>query len=310
MILKILGLAAATCAVPCLTCTIPQSEFYKIVEIGPEHRRNFDQQATALKSLNKSKGFPLGYKREPILKEVPYTKYVSDEFHMFVRISEVLIELLLNELCGYDQFTSKSIFSTKSHTNLNKLLEFLNKIGIRLASINFDTKGISSIVSNLTGGQKKKILREINLVELFGDVISKPQEKNELWKTFYNIMKRLSSTSFGVNKKDKKFFEPPPWQEIKQATKQWLKLFISLYHTKHITPYMHEFVEHLYEQYRDIGNIDFFNQQGAEKLNDKIKMLFFKSTNKNILHKKDFIKQIIEKQCRMDYLKFELNFQD
>ena len=44
--------------------------------------------------------------------------------------------------------------------------------------------------------------------------------------------------------------------------------FSSLYSKKHITPYMHLLECHLHEFVHMLGDVNSFNQQGHEKVND------------------------------------------
>ena len=53
------------------------------------------------------------------------------------------------------------------------------------------------------------------------------------------------------------------------------------------------------------NNLNFFNQQGLEKLNDFIRLYYFRSTNKKRNDNK-YLKQLLEKRNRIEY--FNLNF--
>ena len=74
---------------------------------------------------------------------------------------------------------------------------------------------------------------------------------------------------------------------------------MKLYHTKHITPYMHVLVWYVPEFIQLYGNISPFTHQGLEKLNDKTTKDYFRSTNQRGL---DSLKQIVQKRNRMEYL--------
>lgn len=78
----------------------------------------------------------------------------------------------------------------------------------------------------------------------------------------------------------------------------WLELFIDCYFEQHITPYMHAFVYHVPEFMRVYKNLDLFNLQGLEKLNDISTLIYHRSTNKK--NNKNFLKQMFEKQNRME----------
>ena len=59
-------------------------------------------------------------------------------------------------------------------------------------------------------------------------------------------------------------------QDFTTRVKTWLSVFLSVYQTKHITPYIHIFVNHVPEFLNLCGSLSPFSQQGLEKLNDNI----------------------------------------
>ena len=83
--------------------------------------------------------------------------------------------------------------------------------------------------------------------------------------------------------------------EIKERTAFWLALFLQVYFAEKITPYIHAFVHHLHEFVELYGDVNLFNQQGLEKLNDQTTTQFFRGTNK-----KEYLKQLLNKRNRME----------
>lgn len=69
-----------------------------------------------------------------------------------------------------------------------------------------------------------------------------------------------------------------------KRTQQWMELFQKIYITIHITPYIHAFVSHLHQFQRLYGDINMFNLQGLEKLNDETTEQFYRATNKKTSH--------------------------
>lgn len=58
----------------------------------------------------------------------------------------------------------------------------------------------------------------------------------------------------------------------------WVVQFIDIYHTRHITPYIHAMKYHVGEFLRLHGAILPFTQQGLEKYNDVITKNFFRAS--------------------------------
>ena len=110
----------------------------------------------------------------------------------------------------------------------------------------------------------------------------------KLWKTFLEITEMLSSAAPQLSK-----------QHIQEKSMSFLEMFLELYQTKHITPYMHALRQHVPEFIGMYGKISMFTEQGLEKLNDKTTKDIFRSTNQQGL---DSLKQIVMKRNRMEYL--------
>ena len=86
--------------------------------------------------------------------------------------------------------------------------------------------------------------------------------------------------------------------------KLWLELFLQVYQTKHMTPYMHALVAHLPEFLTLHGSIIPFMQQGLERLNDHYTHFYFRGTNhhdyealKQLLLKKNCIECLSDEGC-------------
>ena len=83
--------------------------------------------------------------------------------------------------------------------------------------------------------------------------------------------------------------------DLKARTKDWLELFLTVYNKTTVTPYMHAFVFHLHEFVHLYKDINAFNCQGLEKLNDISTGHYFKSTNKS----NRYLTQILQKITRL-----------
>ena len=111
---------------------------------------------------------------------------------------------------------------------------------------------------DLTGPEKHKLYKAIDLNTLLQPTTIKIPEKNEIWKTFYEIFTFICRDNVIA----------PQLGPLKDNLHKWLTLFAKTYQSKNITPYIHAFVHHVPEFLEKYGNLNFFNQQGLEKLND------------------------------------------
>ena len=105
------------------------------------------------------------------------------------------------------------------------------------------------------------------------------------------------SYSIRIQEMDDEKLSTPTHEEIKSLTELFLSKFLKLYSCEDVTPSLHLFVHHLHELYKDNGDINLFNCQGSEKLNDLTTTIFFKSTNK-----KDNLREILNHQLRIEKL--------
>ena len=80
---------------------------------------------------------------------------------------------------------------------------------------------------DLTGPEKLKLFRNVDIHQVLPD---HPDANKifKLWKTFLEITEMLSSAAPQLSK-----------QHIQEKSMSFLEMFLELYQTKHITPYMH-----------------------------------------------------------------------
>jgi hypothetical protein len=73
-----------------------------------------------------------------------------------------------------------------------------------------------------------------------------------------------------------------------------------------ITPYIHVFSFHITDFLKKFNNVNIFNAQGLEKLNDLTTIYYQRSTNKN-LKNNFYLKQLIEKRNRIEFYELGLS---
>ena len=119
--------------------------------------------------------------------------------------------------------------------------------------------------------------------ERFDDVV-------KIWEEFYEIVNLVKAVEMESS-------------EVKDRTREWLRLYLSVYNKATVTPYMHAFVQHLHEFVFLYKDINAFNCQGLEKLNDITTAQFFSSTNR----KQEALHQILKKRNRIEYFSEYIN---
>ncbi len=142
----------------------------------------------------------------------------------------------------------------------------------------------SSYNGDLSDPEKTRLFNSIDLVQYF-PTIPNVDKIQDIWKVFWDLFNYLK-----INCDSK---------ELQSDLKSWVRMFLKIYQTKNVTPYIHSFVYHVPEFIEKYGCIGKFNQQGLEKLNDVTTVNFLKSTNRR---KSEAYKQILQKWNRLEQL--------
>ena len=147
---------------------------------------------------------------------------------------------------------------------------------------------------DLTGPEKHKLLKHIDIADLFPRI---PQASTiqDIWMEFREIYRTLqSSTPLNKDSVD----------SLRDHVKKWMSLFLTVYQTKHVTPYMHLLVSHIPQFLGIYGTLAPFSLQGLEKLNDDLTKDYFRSTNhrdsdalKQMLLKLNRIEDLTDREC-------------
>ena len=90
-------------------------------------------------------------------------------------------------------------------------------------------------------------------------------------------------------------------ERLKDDLKTWLGFYLTLKDGK-ITPYVHAFVFHVPEFLEKYHDINVFNLQGLEKLNDLSTIYYQRSTNKQRKNK-SYLLQLLQKRNRIEFFK-------
>lgn len=284
MAANVLGLYAASSNFPCLWCETHKDNLYLI---DGSSKRSFKKQLEIIQKASNTKEKHFGYKTHPIISDIEHSRYLIDLLHLFLRISDVLFELFISELATLDNFSTSSTYSVMKHPILTKLICYLNEnCGIKLNIFKNEKKSINSIMSNLPATNRIKVFEKLNIETLFVIELKNAPQINKIWQSFYQIYTSL------------KYTPSPGADVIKRSTETWLNDFLFIYHRSDVTPYIHAFTNHLHEFIQKESNVNNFNLEGLEKLNDLTTQEYFKASNK----RKSTVKQILSKRSRIEKL--------
>ena len=286
----ICGLECATSEYACIWCKCPKGKRWDMnitwSLTDPEKGARTVKEISDKSKLAKSSKNRYNCCRVPILPFIPLQRVVIDSLHLFLRIADVLINLLIRDirtLDGINKATSEQ--TTVSGRNVDAYVQFLNDTCKIRFQWYVDKESKKVKWRYLTGPEKTKLFKNINIVTLFPALQTKA-ELQELWSEFFRLVNML-----GKNECDATAFD--------LRAKTWVRLFTTVYQSKDVTPYMHAFAMHVSEFLRLYGNIVMFTQQGLEKLNDVTTVHFQRSSN----HREhEALKQLLEKRNRIEEL--------
>ena len=282
---------------PCIWCTCNKDEFHDVKKIWSitdslQGSRNIKDAKEKCK-LNRN-GLHFGYQREPITN-IEFSNCVIDLLHLFLRITDVLFNLLLYDLFEVDGSDSTDL---NLRPNLKSLIQFIES-DCKIYNPFYLSKN-KTFEPNLDKKQRMIVFSKINLVKLFPDVYN-VKLKHDLWQEFiriYIFIKEEFSTE--DSEQNEKI------TELDQDLRGWLVLFLMCYRPNNITPYIHAFVYHIPEFLKLHKNINLFNLEGLEKLNHVTSLSYHRCNNKHFSDK-SFLKQLIQKMNRMEFLRLGLD---
>jgi hypothetical protein len=274
MLANLLGIVAANGKNPCIWCMANKDEFWDIT-----NEWSLNDSERGARTFNKDD------EKEPILtKKIPISNYLVDMLHLFLRITDTLFGLLVENIRVMDEVKVKQNFNTSPYTRLNKLEKFIKddcKIKFKFSAS--QTKNSDKIeYKSLNGPEKHKIFSQIKIREIIGDEEGIGQKIETIWSNFYKIFNQVKKNEL-------------THEEVKLETSNWLKNFLNVYESNKVTPYMHTFVSHLHEFVRLYEDVNQFTTQGLEKMNDLCTGYYFRSNNKRdnplvqLLHKRNRI---------------------
>ena len=171
-------------------------------------------------------------------------------------------------------------------SNLFRYETFLNECNVPFKWMTTqNVKGIQW--RDLTGPEKLRIFKAINISELFPD-LSNNTIICKLWKDFLLMTQQMT--------------DPNTVPEDFMANAQsWVTLYLSIYQTKNVT---HAFAMHVWEFLKLYGSLEPFSQQALEKLNDLTTLHYLRETNHH--HKDDeALRQLILKRNRIERMEDE-----
>lgn len=237
---EIMGLSACNSSHSCYICKAPKEDFFKNdLKQFVDLKRSTHEQTEKLKSVKK-KIFDIhsesveGYLHEPIFKFIPYENVIFDTLHLSLRLPGKLIKLVMHELKTLDNSTSTNIEDLPYQKQFFHILELIG-INSPYSLESTESNGNNFLTRTFNGNESLKIMESFDFEKYFPSEnfpkLNNKKELTSLFQNFYSIFMKIKNNYYVGEIK-----------ECEKDTENWLKNFLKIFHTKHVTPYVHLFV--------------------------------------------------------------------
>ena len=286
------GIDSASSNYACIWCKCPMLERHitdvKWSMFDPKYGcRTIEENIIIATSASKE----FNVSHQPLFPMIPLTHVVVDNLHMFLRVADTLVDLLIGSLRTMDKVKQTShIRSLDKLTNLKTFEICLKQMGISGYTFWIGKQSKQLKWRTLTGPEKLLVFSNINIPATFPTLEYK-DEIQKLWEDLLALHQLFSVKPDDLQSNHIVKFEA--------ASKAFVQDFVNIYPAKHVTPYMHCMMQHVSEFMDTYGSILQFTQQGLEKYNDVMTKDYFRSTSH---HNEQSLIQILQKQNRLEHL--------
>lgn len=266
-LLMVLGLQSATSNHSCLWCKVHKNQRWDMSHnLSYYNSPPLNRTIEEIKQMAGKKKDNYGCVNPPLI-EIDLDHVILDELHLMLRVVDVLIDNILEDVLEWDKIDDLS--KRRCEEKGKHLDNFVN--AVRSCGVSFNvwqkagTTGPSKFETTSLRGDDKKILLTLlpNKLEL---VIQEDtcEIVTEVWKDFnelYKIITKLNPTADDISG----YFE---------KAKNWVLLFLSLggrrkgYNRARVTPYMHAMVYHIPIFFNKFKSLKIYTGQGVECNND------------------------------------------
>ena len=275
-----LGLQGSTENYACPLCTVHKDDRYDMS--GSDSKYNSPPYARTLRSLlkgPKEKG-----RIHPPLIEIDIDHAITDELHLFLRITDVLTRNVVLEMREWDVLEVGSTSADEGKgPHVAALIAAFEDLGITFSVWSSAKKGQDMDFTSLMGPAKRKMLAK--LPQKFNTLLRSETsaEVKWLWEEFAILYEFLSSWRPSVLDLD----------AFQQRAKDWINSFCALgdrrlgYQKVNVTLYTYDFAQHVHHALRTLEehSLKPYSCTPIEKKNDFARLVtLWHSNNHKAAH--------------------------
>ena len=228
----ITGIDSASCAYACIWCKCKADERYDAdrewsISDPSKGARSTDENIKMSRQPRTRKQYNVS--RLPLFPTIPLDHVVIDNLHLFLRVADVLINLLIIELRRQDAIQKQlkfTRFDPLKYRHCDAFQQFVSSLGIPGFHFYIGESSKQLKVRSLTGPEKLKVFEHIEIHTLLPSVLPSECDVDkiqhlwtELWLLNMEICKPASELTTEVI------------ERYERRARQWGKDFIDVYHT-------------------------------------------------------------------------------
>ena len=164
------GIDSATADHACIWCKCPKDDHANVsVEWSITDKSLGARTIEENVKLSQSRGKQFNVSRHPLFPTIPLSHVVIDNLHMFLRVSDVLLNQLLDRLKAEDAIDKARKFSNwdiSRHKHLQAYEDFVTSLGIPNYQFYIGKNSRVLKVRSLTGPEKLKLASHIDIQSL------------------------------------------------------------------------------------------------------------------------------------------------
>jgi len=255
----------------------------------------------------------MGYQREQLLP-IDFDHIFPDPLHLFLRISDVLINKFVSEILENLASTCEHRSNCKcpQGASLTAVTREAKKVGVSLYFWYKEEKekpGAGKIKwTSLMGHERYKLMKALNFYALLPD--NRAGKYRKLWDEFLALVDFINADAL---------YTPQETTKFQRRAKNWVALLtekskgnpksdtyeLGMCDEKSITPYVHCLTQHM-KEFLDLSKtigipLRHFSSEPVEKKNHIHTQLFYSKTRMDGMNGKSSVEEILEVENREIY---------
>ena len=237
-IAAVCGLDAANSTFSCIWCNYAKNQRHCLETqwsiVDEDKGARTTQSIIDASKLPKRSTSCYNVSHEPLFTSIPIHRVIPDNLHLFLRIADVLINLLITELRRQDGIDKCKQLDHSKARHVTVYEKYLNE-AFKIPFQFYICKDSNTLKwRDLTGPEKYRLFSKVDWPSIFPQ-LPNVETIQQIWRQFFQLINTVRADSITAEEIDK----------FETEGQAWLRCFLSIYQTKNVTPYMHLSLIHI-----------------------------------------------------------------